>query len=88
MVVKRSSKNQIVIPKSVLEKAGLGAGDVFFNVTYENGKIVLIPMQFEEKIPSEALSRFEKKILKKEAGDQVHHSMDEVIKGLHRKQRG
>lgn len=87
MVVKKSSKNQIAIPKSVLERAGLGSQDVYFNVAYERGRIILTPLEFEEKIPKEALERFEAETLKRGPGDEVHGSMQKVIQSLHRKRR-
>ena len=87
MVVKRSSKNQVAIPKAVLERAGLGPHDIYFDVEYEKGRIVLKPLQLEEKISPESLGRFEKKTLKKESGDQTYASMVEAMRGLHRKPR-
>lgn len=87
MLVKRSSKNQIAIPKAVLERAGLGPKDAYFDVGYSNGKIILTPMQLEEKIPLEALRRFEERVLKREPGDRVFGSAEELIKDLHRKRR-
>ena len=85
MLVKRSSKNQIVIPKAVLERAGLDKGDVYFDVDYREGEIVLKPMEVEEKISPEALARFEAKMLKREPGDRVYKSMDVLIKDLHQR---
>lgn len=84
MLVKRSSKNQISIPKAVLERAGLREEDVYFDVEYEKGHIVLIPMHVEEKVPREALERFKSKALKKQPGDHEYGSMSEAIKGLRR----
>lgn len=85
MLVKRSRKNQVAIPKAVLERAGLGPGDVYFDVGYSNGRIVLTPMELEEKISPEALGRFEEKALKRGPGDRVFRSMGELIKGLHQR---
>ena len=85
MVVKRSSKNQIAIPKAVLERAGLGADDVYFDVQCEGGRIVLIPLQLEEKISGEALKRFEERTLKQEKEDKTYASVVEAVKGLRRK---
>ena len=87
MLVKRSTKNQISIPKAVLDRAGLDENDVYFDVEYESGRIVLIPMHVEEKISKEALERFEAKSLIKESGDKVYGSMDAAVKGLNRKHR-
>ena len=87
MLVKRSSKNQISIPKAVLDRAGLDENDVYFDVGYENGRIILVPMHVEEKISKEAVERFETMALKQESGDRVYSSMDDAIKGLNRKHR-
>lgn len=87
MLVKRSRKNQVAIPKSILERAGLGEHDLYFNVDYVAGCIVLTPMQLEEKISPEALARFEAKALKREPGDRVYSSIGELIKDLHRPRR-
>ena len=89
MLMKISSKNQIVIPKAVLERAGLGKDDVYFDVEYEKGCIRLKPMQVEEKIAPEVLARFEAKMMKREPGDRVYKSMDEALRDLkkHTKRR-
>lgn len=87
IMVKRSRKNQVVIPKAVLERAGLGSDDVYFDVGYSRGRITLTPMQFEEKIPAEALARFEQRALTRQPGDRVFRSMDALIKDLHRTRR-
>ena len=87
MLVKRSRKNQIAIPKKVLERAGLGARDVYFECDYTNGRIYLAPVEIEEKIPPEALARFEAKALKGQRGDKTYPSMEALIKDLHRRRR-
>jgi len=85
MLMKISSKNQIVIPKAVLQRAGLGENHVYFDVEYEEGRIVLKPMRVEEQIAPEALARFEAKELKRERGDRAYASMDSLIRDLHRR---
>ena len=87
MLVKRSARNQVSIPKAVLERAGLGEEDLYFDVQYEKGRIVLIPIQVEEKVPKEDLERFEAETLKQKAGDKVYGSVEEVLKGLHQRHR-
>ena len=87
MLVKRSRKNQVAIPKAVLERAGLGPDDVYFTIAYQAGAIILRPVEIEEKIPPEALARFEANALKRKPGDRVYGSMDELIKDLHRTRR-
>ena len=84
MLVKRSAKNQVAIPKALLERAGLGPEDVYFDMEYNEGRIILKPMQVEEKIPAEALARFKKRALKRGPGDRAYHSMEEAIGGLHK----
>ncbi len=87
MLVKRSYKNQVAIPKAILERAGLGPEDVYFDVECEKGRIILIPMQLEEKIPVEAFKRFEAKNAKIDPRDKVFSSTKDAIKHLHSKRR-
>ncbi len=85
ILVKRSRKNQVAIPKAILERAGLGPNDVYFNIGYQHGAIILHPVEIEEKIPVEALERFKAKVLKGQRGDRSFSSMEELIKDLKRK---
>ena len=85
LLVKRSRKNQVALPKTVLERAGLGPDDVYFLVGYERGAIVLRPVDVEEKISPESIARFEAKALQRESGDRTYRSTDDLIAGLHRK---
>ena len=87
MIVKRSIRNQVAIPKKLIRLAGLTDRDVFFDIEYSRGYFILKPLEFEEKIPREALERFKAKALKLEPGDQTYPSMDELIQGLDRKKR-
>ena len=87
MLVKRSSKNQIAIPKAVLERAGLGPEDTYFDIGCSQGRIILTPMQLEEKIPPEALKRFETRVLQRQRGDKAFESVEGLINYLHRKRR-
>ena len=87
MLVKRSRKNQVALPKAVLEQAGLGPEDVYFSVVYKSGAIILRPVEIEEKISPEALARFEAKAFKREPGDRVYGSVGELITDLHRTRR-
>lgn len=41
VVAKRTSKNQLTLPKAVVEQAG--AAD-YYDVVYDNGRIVLTPL--------------------------------------------
>jgi bifunctional DNA-binding transcriptional regulator/antitoxin component of YhaV-PrlF toxin-antitoxin module len=87
LLVKRSRKNQVAIPKAILERVGLGPEDVYFRIGCKNGMIVLQPVDVEDKIPAEALARFEARVLKRERGDKVFSSMEDLIRDLHRSQR-
>jgi bifunctional DNA-binding transcriptional regulator/antitoxin component of YhaV-PrlF toxin-antitoxin module len=87
MIIKRSTRNQVAIPKKLIQQAGLGEQDVFFDIRYAGGYFVLKPLEFEEKIPRETLERFKAKTLKAEPGDKTFASMDELIEGLGRKKR-
>ena len=84
MLVKRSRKNQVALPKAVLERAGLGPEDVYFSIAYKAGAIILRPVEIEEKIPPEALARFRAKVLKGQPGDRTFSSMEALIKDLKR----
>lgn len=87
MIVKRSGRNQVAIPKKLIQQAGLTERDVFFDMAYAGGFFVLKPLEFEEKIPRETLERFKSKALKRESGDRSFSSMEELITALDRKQR-
>lgn len=84
MLVKRSSKNQIAIPKAILERAGLGPRDAYFDVAYRRGTIVLQPVEIEDKIPVEALERFKARVLKGQPGDREFHSAEALTRDLKR----
>ena len=87
MIVKRSGRNQVAIPKKLIRQAGLDEHDVFFDMEYAGGCFILKPLQFEEKISREALERFKAKTLVREPGDRTFSSMPELIAGLDRKRR-
>ena len=87
MIVRRSGRNQVAIPKKLIQKAGLGERDVFFDIEYAGGYFILKPVEFEQKVPREVLERFKARALKQGAGDQSFSSMEELIEGLDRKPR-
>ena len=87
MIVKRSGRNQVAIPKQLIRRAGLDERDVFFDMEYAAGCFILKPLQFEEKIPREVIERFKAKALAKEPGDRTFASMTELIAALDRKPR-
>ncbi len=87
LLVKKSSKNQIALPKAILERAGVGPEDAYFTVDYVQGAITLRPVEVHEKLSPEALARFEARVLKREPGDRVYGSMEALICNLHRHRR-
>lgn len=87
MIVKRSGRNQVAIPKRLIAEAGLSGEDVFFDIRYARGCFVLTPVQFEEKISKEALERMKTRALRTEPGDRSFSSMEELARGLDRKHR-
>ncbi len=84
MIVKRSGRNQIALPKKLVQAAGLGDEDIYFDVQYASGCFILKPLQFEEKIPRESLERFKRKALAHEPQDRRFPTMDELIASLDR----
>ncbi len=85
MLVRRSSKNQVALPKAILERAGLGPDDVYFQVEYDRGAIILRPVEIEEKASPEALARFKAKVTKGQPGDRSFRSMDALLRDLKRR---
>ena len=60
MLVKRSRKNQIALPKALLERAGVGPNDVYFSIAYKAGAIILKPVVIQHH--GERLKRIREKI--------------------------
>jgi hypothetical protein len=87
MIVKRSVRNQVAIPKKLIEQAGLDKDDCFFDIEYLGGCFILKPLSFEEKIPRETLERFKSKTLKIEPEDRTFSSLKDLTAGLDRKKR-
>lgn len=80
MVTKMTIKNQVTIPKKILEKAGLSGlkdEDRYFDVNLRNNAIILKPVTLlvEERIPEEQWQKFEGYISKVEKGDKVFDSV-------------
>jgi len=72
MLVKKTSKNQITLPKEILKKI---PDTQFFEVKLEEGKIVLIPVRV---IPAKiSLEQIRQKIRKKKITEKT---IDEAIK--------
>lgn len=84
MLIKRSRKNQVALPKAILERAGVGPDDVYFRVECDRGAIILRPVEIDEKVPPEALARFRAKVAKGQSGDRAFRSMDALLRDLKR----
>ncbi len=69
MLSKLTRGNQVTIPKSIVERAGLKIGRDYVDVEYADGVIYLKPIDIEERIPKEGLERLKEKALKKEKAD-------------------
>ncbi|MBI3323893.1 MAG: hypothetical protein HYZ92_01255 [Candidatus Omnitrophica bacterium] len=85
-LIKRSRKNQVVIPKAILAQAGVGPDDAYLKIDYNRvlGAILLRPVAIEEKISTAALERFEAKLVKGQPGDRRYPSMRAALKSLQR----
>ncbi|MBI4355283.1 MAG: AbrB/MazE/SpoVT family DNA-binding domain-containing protein [Candidatus Omnitrophica bacterium] len=69
MLAKLSRGNQLTIPKSLVERAGLKAGRDYVEAVYTHGTIVLKPVDVEERVPPEAYERLLEHAFKVEKGD-------------------
>ena len=80
-LIKRSKKNQVVIPKTILEQAGVDREDPYLKIEYDRrlGAILLRPVSIEEKIPEEVLERFEAEVVKGQPGDRRFPTMDDAL---------
>ena len=79
MVTKMTIKNQVTIPKKILEKAGLSGlkdEERYFDVNLRDNTIVLKPVTVlvEDRIPEEKWQKFEGYVSKIEKGDKVFDS--------------
>lgn len=61
MVIKITSKNQITLPKDIVESLHLHKGDLLSINRVEN-KIVMTPQVLEDRYPEDLLERVEKKL--------------------------
>lgn len=91
MLVKRTSKNQLTLPKALLQRAGVGANDYYFDAEYDTQahviRLKLVRVVVEEKISEEAIERFEKEALEQKPGDRLFKSRKEADDFLRRKAR-
>lgn len=84
MLVKRTRGNQVSIPKRILEVAGIGNEDRYFDVQYRGGLICLKPVTVEEKISERAYEELLRWAGKTEKGDKTFRSGREALEYLRR----
>lgn len=87
MVTKMTVKNQVTIPKQILERAGLAFlqdDERYFEVNVQNHAIVLKPVTItiEERIPEEQLEKFENWAVRENKGDEVCDSRTHAVQFL------
>lgn len=90
MVTKMTIKNQITIPKRILEGAGLSnlrEEERYFDVEVKNNAILLKPVivTVEARIPEEQWQKFENWASKIKKGDKVFDSEEKATEFLKRK---
>ena len=64
MVIKITSKNQITLPKQIVEALHLRKGDIL-SVDREDNHILLTPQTLEDRYPEDLLARVERKMEKR-----------------------
>jgi hypothetical protein len=79
MLVKRTRGNQVSLPKRVLEQAGIGDEDWYFDVEYRDGLICLRPVTVEEKIPDRAYEELLRWAKTTEPGDKTFRTGAEAV---------
>ena len=84
MLVKRTRGNQVSLPKQILEQAGIGEQDRYFDVQYRGGLICLKPVTVEEKIPDRAYENLLRWAGKAERGDRTFRTGHEAVEHLKR----
>lgn len=84
-LIKRSQKNQVVIPKMILDQAGVTPNDTYLKIDYNKklGVIILQPVSIEDKIPADAIERFEATVIKGQPGDHHFPDIEAALKHLH-----
>lgn len=90
MVTKMTIKNQLTIPKKILERAGLSNlkdEERYFDVEVKDDAILLKPVTLivEERISGKQWQRFEGWATKIEKGDKVFNSAEKAAKFLRKK---
>ncbi len=90
MVTKMTTKNQLTIPKKVLEQAGLSDlkdDERYFDIEVKNCTILLKPVKLiiEERMPEKQWRKFENQATKIEKGDKIFDSTDAATEFLRNK---
>lgn len=81
MLAKISAKNQLTLPKKVVEKLGFAPHEEkYMDVELAGNKIVLKPVvvSIEERIPDEQWNKFRQWALKGEDGDVAFESLEKA----------
>jgi len=82
VIAKITSKNQITLPKEIVEALHLHKGD-FVSVKRKDNFIFLTPQTFEDKYPEDLLERVEKKMEKGEMpGEKKFASVKKLLREL------
>lgn len=69
MLSKLTRGNQITIPKEIVKKAGLKEGKDYLSIEYDNGIIILKPIDIEERIPPQTYEKLLASAFHVEPGD-------------------
>ena len=86
MLARVSSKNQITIPKPIVETLGLSKGDIL-DVIIKEDRLVMIPREvsIEDKYPQEDLDAAEKVLSQRREGDLAFENADEMLTFLQKR---
>ncbi len=87
MLTKRTSGNQITLPKNLIKEAQLSEEDIYFDITYKNGVFSMKPvsLKIEEKISDKDFASFAQSAFKREKGDKDFASVSETEKFLRKR---
>lgn len=90
MITKMTVKNQITLPKKILERMGLSHlkdEERYFDVEIKNRGILLKPVivTIEERIPEKQWSKFENWAVKTNKEDKVFDSAEDAVDFLKKK---
>ncbi len=87
MLTKRTSGNQITLPKNLIKKAQLSEEDIYFDITYKNGVFSMRPvsLKIEEKINDKDFASFAQLAFEREKGDKDFASVSEAEKFLRKR---